>query len=93
MNAHNPKCFAEADHSKIGEILSATETTAVVLEMIGCFIENADKDKWNENAFALSELAYQHSRRLRALQCHINELNDKAYEYDRMKKSASISLR
>ncbi|EFO33263.1 hypothetical protein TRICHSKD4_1890 [Roseibium sp. TrichSKD4] len=37
MTMHHPKCFAEADHSKFSVVLSATETTAVVLEMIGCF--------------------------------------------------------
>ncbi len=89
MTDTHPRCFAEADHSQFTEILSTTETTAVVLEMIGCFFENTEQEKWDENAFALSELAYQQSRRLRAVQTHISELNEKAYEYDRLNKDTS----
>jgi predicted GNAT family acetyltransferase len=89
MTAYHPNCFAESDHSNFEEILSATETTAVVLEMVGCFFENTNKDRWNENALALSDLAYQHSRRLWAVQGHISELNEKAYEYDLLNKDVS----
>ncbi|WP_346906748.1 hypothetical protein [uncultured Roseibium sp.] len=89
MTAHHPNCFAEADHGQFNEILTATETTAVVLEMIGCFLENTDKEKWDENAYAIIELARQQSRRLRAVQSHISDLEEKAYQYELMTKDTS----
>jgi len=73
------------------ELINTTEVTALVLEMIGCFAENTDKEYWHNKAFAIGELAIEHSRRLRAIQGQIGDLEDKAYEFDLMNEDAKRS--
>lgn len=73
----------------VDNILITKEATAAMLEMIGCFLENADEERITKNKHAISELAHQQSCQLLAVQGHIGELEDKAYEYELLNRKAA----